>query len=124
MIYNIFIDFLLTLDTIMAKDPFDLTGIPEEELLRQQEAMFAQARVEQAQEEWMQMQQTLQQQQGGMQALPQRFDNSQAAPTHASSMLDNSTTAPKETQNVTPNSITTSVIKEPGRIQPAFANNT
>ena len=87
--------------------------------------MFAQARVEQAQEEWMQMQQSLQQQQGGMQAMPQQFDTSQAAPTQAPNMLYNSTTISKETQNLTPSSITTSVIKEPaGKILPTFTNNT
>ncbi|XP_041371302.1 protein Dr1-like [Gigantopelta aegis] len=53
-------------------------GIPEEELLRQQQELFAKAREEQAQRDqlqWMQMQQALQQQQ--LQIAQQDGDNGQ-----------------------------------------------
>lgn len=48
------------------KSKLEHLGIPEEELLRQQQELFAQARIEMAQmqqQEWQQMQQQLQQQQ-------------------------------------------------------------
>ena len=72
-------------------------------MLRQQEAMFAQARVEQAQEEWLQMQQSLQQQ-GGVNQILQSLPSTSLAPTASS---------PLETQINNRNSIATSVIKEP-----------
>ena len=72
-------------------------------MLRQQEAMFAQARVEQAQEEWLQMQQSLQQQ-GGVHQIPQSLPSTSLTP---------STSSPLETQISNKNSIATSVIKEP-----------
>ncbi|KAK6195858.1 protein Dr1 [Patella vulgata] len=49
-------------------------GIPEEELLRQQQELFAKARQEQAeleQQQWIQMQQALQQQQGQLSGATQ-----------------------------------------------------
>lgn len=61
--------------------------------------MFAQARVEQAQEEWLQMQQNLQQQQAGSQQFAQGSSASlQPAPSY---------------ESTTQNSIATSVIQEP-----------
>ena len=79
-----------------------ILGIPEEELLRQQEAMFAQARVEQAQEEWLQMQQTLQQQ-ASMNQIQPGVPSTNLQPT----------TGPLEGQASVQNSIATSVIQEP-----------
>ncbi len=90
---------------------FILLGIPQEELLRQQEAMFAQAKFKQAQEEWMQMQQ-----QGS--AMPQMFQQPEQTPT---SGIPDTTQTPgmsnalhlQNSQTASQNSITTSVIQEP-----------
>ena len=65
--------------------------------------MFAQARVEQAQEEWLQMQQSLQQQAGVHQAPPGILPTS----------VQPNTSSLAESQGTMKNSIATSVIREP-----------
>ena len=92
--------------------------------------MFAQARVEQAQEEWMQMQQSMQQQQQmNTQQMPQQPDNKPNLQDN-----DNLENVPKysgnmstpQTQAHRPSSITTSVIQEPrsGNKQDQLNKNT
>ncbi len=89
---------------------FDL-GIPQEELLRQQEAMFAQAKFKQAQEEWMQMQQ-----QGGIPQIAQTVDgNTLANTTDVSAPQGGQSSISNNSPAAAQNSITTSVIQEPRR---------